>query len=348
MSAQGGRPIVREMRGRPIGRATLFVAISLTATGAGAGAVETGAGTVPFPAGPVLGHPRVFPAEIGFWDARHGLAILAPERYRGEHHPTVIGRTDDGGRSWRVVWRGPQSGPLVVAPGTRSAWLAGAVLRRTKDGGRTWSVVSHERIFALSFADPRYGVALAAKLLPQPAAFGPERLLVTSNGGETWKRRPLPCSGRPASLIDQVASLSAKRAWVLCNLSEPKPWNRLRFYRTRDGGRHWQLLTHHRFWAAGGFGLSFRSPRRGYYYGRIVPFRTLDGGAHWQVMPGFGLEDRETASFSFWRPQRGLMLIRNIETRPREKTTLELATTIDGGLSWQTVRSWSVRVWPLP
>jgi hypothetical protein len=307
-----------------------------------------GAPNVPSSAGPVLGHPHVFPSEIGFWDGRHGLAILAPDRYRGEHHPTVIGRTNDGGRSWRVVWRGPQSGPLVVAPGTRSAWLAGTALRRTSDGGRTWSVVSRQPIFALSFADRRHGVALAAKLLPQPVAFGPERLLVSSNGGRSWKRRPLPCSAHPESLIDQVASLSARRAWVLCNLGEPQPWNNLRFYRSRDGGRDWQLLTHHRYFDHGGFALSFRSLRRGYYQDRVVPFRTLDGGAHWHVMPGFGLDERETASFSFWRPERGWMLIHRIETRPRENLTLELAKTTDGGLSWQTVTSWPVRVWPLP
>jgi len=65
-------------------------------------------------------------------------------------------------------------------------------------------------------------------------------------------------------------------------------------------------------------------------------------------MPGFGLDERETASFSFWRPERGWMLIHRIETRPREKLTLELAKTTDGGLSWHTVSSWRVRGWPLP
>jgi hypothetical protein len=65
-------------------------------------------------------------------------------------------------------------------------------------------------------------------------------------------------------------------------------------------------------------------------------------------MPGFGLEDREVASFSFWRPLRGVMLIHKIETRPRVKISLELARTVDGGLSWHTVTRWPVRAWPLP
>jgi hypothetical protein len=42
------------------------------------------------------------PTEIAFWDVRHGLAIFArPERCEG---PTcaAIGRTTDGGRTWKL------------------------------------------------------------------------------------------------------------------------------------------------------------------------------------------------------------------------------------------------------
>jgi photosystem II stability/assembly factor-like uncharacterized protein len=335
-----------------LGRVGLVVLIA-AATIAGLGfrfddrAAERSARLVPRPDGPIAGHPRLFPAQIAFWDNRRGLALFASDRQWRENQPAIVGRTTDGGRTWKIVWRGPHVEPVVVARGTRSAWLVGRVLRRTTDGGTTWRVASKAPLFDVSFADARNGIGLAAKLLPQPIAFGAERIVVSSDGGRSWRRRRLPCSPRPTALIDQVSILTRRTAWVVCQLGTPGPWNRLQVFRTEDGGKYWRRLRPKPQWAHGASGLAFLSGRRGYYYDRYVAYRSDDGGRTWRGLPPFARDERECASLSFIGPERGLALMRDVQ-RPQNRLWLRLIRTEDGGRSWKRVASWRVHSWPLP
>jgi photosystem II stability/assembly factor-like uncharacterized protein len=116
------------------------------------------------------------PTSVAFWDARDGLVAGYELRSNGEYGFAAVRRTDDGGRTWRLVRRQP--GPLEVTAtrGGRLAWLATpAGLLRSSDQGRTWNPVSRLRVVHPSFATAHAGWGVVSS-----------RLLATADGGRTW------------------------------------------------------------------------------------------------------------------------------------------------------------------
>src|SRR6266567_4474171 len=100
--------------------------------------------------------------------------------------------------------------------------------------------------------------------------------------GLSGERRGFPAR---AGLVDRglagIAGLRREPAGTSCGISAgcivARVVNHPEVCGTRCCSRQIGRSTFH-----GGFALSFRSTRRGYYQDRVVPFRTLDGGAHWQ------------------------------------------------------------------
>jgi photosystem II stability/assembly factor-like uncharacterized protein len=104
--------------------------------------------------------------------------------------------------------------------------------------------------------------------------------LRTSDGGTTWKARPVP--GAADLDFRDVHAVDAEVAYLL----SIGPGDRSRIYKTRDGGATWTrqftnpdamgFFDAIAFWDAD-HGLIFGDP----VDGRFVIFRTDDGGAHW-------------------------------------------------------------------
>lgn len=183
--------------------------------------------TSPFPGG----SPLFLTPETGF--------ALGREVYK----------TTDGGASWTkvktVAWEG-QFSFFDDQHGWAVARTEGAVaLVKTDDGGRTWqelqpTIAQPVTIDSIHMIDAATGWAFG-----HPDGED-ERLLRTSNGGNTWLDITAPISAlgqnQPQKLVDGVF-LSAERAWIV---SRYAPGDRLPMWSiwyTLDGGRSWAMGT---------------------------------------------------------------------------------------------------------
>jgi len=110
---------------------------------------------------------RWVPEGIAFWDVRHGLAWFTAAFHcprRGSC--AMVGRTDDGGRSWQVVLRPRSVGQIVAAPGSNTAWMVDdqcdywpkcrPTLFRSDDRGRTWHAIGRA-LLGLNFPTTQVG-----------------------------------------------------------------------------------------------------------------------------------------------------------------------------------------------
>jgi len=104
---------------------------------------------------------------------------------------------------------------------------------RTTDGGRSWRIVSKLATYGgkVAFVSPRDGWLAG------------QRLLRTVDGGRSWQIQPLPA---PHGYSGRLVLLTAPRFFgrdgeLAGQYGGDKPV--IGFYRTRDGGRHWHLLS---------------------------------------------------------------------------------------------------------
>ena len=109
-------------------------------------------------------------------------------------------------------------------------------------------------------------------------------VLLTTDAGATWQRRPVP--GAEALDFRDIEAFNARRAVVLAAGEGEKS----RLYRTLDGGANWELLRTNPdpkgFWDA----IAFWDETRGVLMGdpvdgRFVIETTEDGGRTWQRRP---------------------------------------------------------------
>ncbi len=118
-------------------------------------------------------------------------------------------------------------------------------------------------------------------------------VLLTTDGGTSWRRRPVP--GAEALDFRDLAAFSATEALALSSGEGDKS----RIYKTIDGGSSWQLLKTNPdpkgFWDA----IAFSDPKHGVLMGdsvngMIVIETSTDGGMTWQrrttppALPGEG------------------------------------------------------------
>jgi photosystem II stability/assembly factor-like uncharacterized protein len=148
----------------------------------------------------------------------------------------IVGRTRDGGRTWRF-----KSG---VLPGGGTSFVLGSIVFRdtlhgcavgssgivllTRDGGETWEKVRHGHsagagLSDLQFLDERNGWAV-----------GSASLLRTSDGGETWE--PL-VHGRLENGYfsgNAIQFTNQNRGWLAAHGAQLK--------RTENGGVEWATV----------------------------------------------------------------------------------------------------------
>ena len=176
--------------------------------------------------------------------------------------------------------------PLPSRPGA-SVWGVGMpdLVLASEDGGATWTVrhrgtltnQSTPILWNVSFGDAEHGWAAARSTAVQEAT-----LLVTTDGGTTWKTQRTGASGK---LLDVVAS-DAKHVWAL-GTSGPTQQPSSLLLATSDGGKTWH--QQHVPVRVELSDIAFSDASHGWAVGsnhnRTVSFilSTTDGGQHWRL-----------------------------------------------------------------
>lgn len=169
------------------------------------------------------------------------------------------------GRNWFVSTE-------MVYPQDRS------VIYRSRDGGHTWqTLLAGSTVWAPEFTSGLEGWALAqtSYRLARPA--GPF-IFHTSDGGDRWRKIRVHVPG--IDLTD-IAVLGNRYIWLAGNVCTEEQCDAA-LLRTRDGGKHWELIT---LPTALYYYLSmtFLDANLGYLNDRGVIYVTRDGGVHWQL-----------------------------------------------------------------
>jgi photosystem II stability/assembly factor-like uncharacterized protein len=208
----------------------------------------------------------VFLDALGFWDARHGIAMSDPVDGK-----LFLVTTSDAGATWQRVPpdRLPPmlpgeasfaaSGTCLTLYDSRHVWIAtggGAKSRvfHSSDRGRTWTVSdtpvragsASSGIFSVSFRDAITGVAVGGDY-QQPHGESPN-VAITNDGGRTWRlaKGPLPIGYFSAvafppkapsiviatGLAGTARSVDAGDSWTMV---DSVPYNSVAFASKRDG-----------------------------------------------------------------------------------------------------------------
>jgi hypothetical protein len=235
-------------------------------------------------------HDRDRPA--GRYDARRGPANLVFETSRRGFAATTGGGRDVPRASYF----------LPSEPGE---------IERTLDGGATWHTLWRGRLSFDALAVRRKLIVAAGLPLaqtgrsdPRGGAFERRRVLMVSpNGGRTWRRQAFPGRG-PVAL-----QLLAPRLWLAFR-NEP----RAELMRSDDAGRHWRTVPLPRETET----LRFATPQLALASARAQScpnglsdpdgfktqlWRTIDGGQTWRPIAGTCSSASSPAGFDFVTPR---------------------------------------------
>jgi hypothetical protein len=204
----------------------------------------------------------------------------------------------------------------------------------TKDGGEHWTGGNETDITLgdggvdVQFVDTRHGfvgVKIAGMCTSK------EELLVTSDGGMTWARYPVPIRGKLSMLNNETGWLSG--AWGCVKETQP---DSMPFFKTTNGGKSWELVN-------------LKLPSSVSDAGPM-PVQIFDDGS--AILPVYDEKQDLTLIYSISGDGRGwemkgethgydpkfsdLLHGTIIETRDKGKVKLEKATT-DGGKTWTIV-----------
>ena len=215
----------------------------------------------------------------------------------------VILRTNDGGTTWRrLTVAGAETLDFrdVDAVDERTAYVLSigpgesSRIYKTKDAGDTWQLQfknTDPKAFydAMTFSTPSRGIAFS------DSVDGKFVLLLTSDGGSTWKRQEvtgaLPGEGAFAASGTNIAVQGKKDVWIGTTAG--------RVLRSSDGGTSWSISTTGLAASpsAGIFSVAFRDKLHGVVVGGDYKAEgvagdnaaiTADGGKTWTLVRGLG------------------------------------------------------------
>jgi photosystem II stability/assembly factor-like uncharacterized protein len=297
------------------------------------------------------------PLVIAFWNESEGLVwSIRAFDCAHEQRCAELARTDDGGRSWRPVYRNEAVGEIAVARDTRAAWLVEGNcdywvvcrprLLRSVDRGRSWRRIGRA-VINPSFATARIGFGT---LYDKHEVWS---LMRTRDGGKSWSAMRSPCGGPSVGPWGSPSPwfLTARVGWVLCK-SQPGAGSQLKaVLRTRDGGRSWHMVMSAGWSPAGGSspgavtdagyaqGIAFGGGRGWLWQRGSFSYTSLDGGRTWTVIPftrasGNGIEIEDLSPVS----RDVAFVLVNLTWKRRE-----LRRTDDGGRTWRVSHVWRYR-----
>ena len=275
-------------------------------------------------------------------------AVSAMVAWASGSQGTVL-RTSDGGQTWKSLDVSGGSGldfRDVDAINDQTAFILSigngpqSRIYKTTDAGASWTLQftnDDPKGFydAMSFWDEARGVVFGDSI------DGHFAILVTENGGATWRRVPqsvlppaLPNEGAFAASGSNIAVAGSSEAWIATGAALKS-----RVLHTRDRGRSWSItdtpLDSGR--SSGIFSIAFRDTRHGVIVGgdyakeyeanRNVA-TTSDGGATWTLVTERGLSGFRSA----------------VKPVPRSKSTWIAVGPQGADLSLDDGRTWT----PMP
>lgn len=253
-----------------------------------------------------LGPPRVEDQTSGTTVLLQAVSVVDSNVVWISGHEGTYARTTDGGRTWHAD-RVPAADTLqfrdVHAVDASTAWLLAAGpgdmsrIYRTDDAGARWTLQwtnPEEDGFydCLDFWDERRGIAYG------DAVGGALRVLLTDDGGATWRMAPAgslppaqPGEGGFAASGTCVQTGPEGRAWIAAGNAP-----RARVFITTDFGRTWSVADAPVVAgdAAGLTSISMIDALFGTAFGGALAVgdrrtdnvvRTTDGGRTWTAMP---------------------------------------------------------------
>ena len=197
-------------------------------------------------------------------------AVASRPLRNGGYAPTRVFRSADDGRTWRQLTTVPAIGfgTLSLVDEHVAFFYGERGTLRSDDGGASWSRRGDESIYSAAFLDRDRGYGTK----------GDDRLLITGDGGTTWKPVGLPGRFR-------VLHLSAEppdRIWLVGN-SCVDGRCRGRILRSQNGGREWTQINVRAAvppsptqWLEGRLGVAA--------VGAVGHYRTVDGGRTWRFV----------------------------------------------------------------
>ena len=323
--------------------------VGVVAAGCGSGAVSARAPAVSQPA-QSRATPRLWPQEVAFWNSREGVMV----GYWSKQHcgvrecRPVIETTADGGRDWTVSAHihSRLTAVTLVPGGSLVATVSGGGLLISADRARTWRWLTHERVYNPSFGSATQGWALA----PGRRSADLARVVVTANGGRTWRLLPDPCQGAAIAQYESVSAVSPAVAYVVCG-SEPGAGQQSKMIvRTDDGGTTWTIVdamlmpgdptpapAPSRGLPSSGYvsGITILPNLQGWLWlGRGLLYHT-GNGARWRPIATRVVHPDATTvvSADFMSSTAGYMLL-------WESGGTHLLRTADGGARWSAVHTW--------
>jgi photosystem II stability/assembly factor-like uncharacterized protein len=160
----------------------------------------------------VLAKPGTYIRAVGFLDDKRGFAgNIGPDAFPGVTDTTLLYRTDDGGASWRPV-------ELPDAATARGVCAIDILALDAVNAG-------HRMHKELGHVGGRVG--------------GPASLHASDNGGETWKRLPLPPE---VAMILDVKFLDANTGFVFAGSDPDVAKSNGLIAKTVDSGRTWKIV----------------------------------------------------------------------------------------------------------
>ena len=281
----------------------------------------------------------------------------------------AIATTADGGVSWTIRTRFPGPGSDFPAPISdlaivgHEAWAYFACpenvgtscsgLLHSADAGETWDVLPSTGAIisafgTISFADSStgWGVGVARDANGTTGGFGRNRLLKTSDGGQTWSAGPIPCGADWQDLVS-VQFVDIRRGWAVCTGEGSGTMAPTQVLETVDGGASWTSRSSASSFAGpvrlvgrppgGPVGGAFFTPGGlGWVWqGRSGTERSRDGGKTWATSGPARAEEEFVSSMWFASETEGFAVYSSTQLQ-----ALVLGATVDGGDHWRIVQAW--------
>lgn len=293
---------------------------------------------------------RLSPLGVGWLRARTPLGAWAQsslEQLTPDGQPSsspVVFHTLDGGQTWSVSIS--VRGWLMDFLNARDGWsVSGNDVLRSTDGGKTWfkiasGIASVHHPASLHFLSATRGwiTGNVGETLPRRPY-----LLVTSDGGYTWKQQNLPVPPQltlsDSELVAELPQLLTAQVGILPIRYETHKGAGVFFCVTRDGGTTWTYTTPLTLPSSpsrsgtvglGYWGSSFADVNHGWVTDADALYVTSDGGRRWtKIQPRLPF-DRPLGHLEFISPQVGWATGWHFD-KPF------LLKTLDGGRTWTSI-----------